>query len=304
MKQHEVTERLSTIIELSSLGPFYWEKAQEKMFQLFERKDIQGSYSKRTFQRDLKIIRDTYGIDIRCNKRTDLYEKNIEESSSIKKNMLGIFNMVNAFQFSSELEGIVFFDDRKAEGTEHLSKLVKAIKGNSIIRFKHHKGWKKTDQFREVKPLALKEIKYSWYLIGLNEKDELRNFGLDRIFELEFAGRKFTRPPDLNLKSYYNNVFGILNDKNLPVETIQLSFTIEQGNYIKSMPIHPSQEIIEENEERLLIGLKLKINHELISEILSYGNQVKVIKPESLKKRIVEISNNVVKTNKLNPLKT
>jgi predicted DNA-binding transcriptional regulator YafY len=61
-----------------------------------------------------------------------------------------------------------------------------------------------------------------------------------------------------------------------------LSFDPLQGKYIKSLPLHESQQIIADNEDELRIRLKLFITHDFYMELLSYGDNLKIIKPQSL----------------------
>jgi hypothetical protein len=51
------------------------------------------------------------------------------------------------------------------------------------------------------------------------------------------------------------------------------SFTSFQGRFVKSLPLHPSQEIIKDDEEedRLIIQLNVYPTFGLVMQILSYG---------------------------------
>jgi predicted DNA-binding transcriptional regulator YafY len=53
---------------------------------------------------------------------------------------------------------------------------------------------------------------------------------------------------------------------------------------------------LEENDELVKISLDLKINSELISEILSFGEHVKVIGPEELRTKIRQTAKNILKS--------
>lgn len=55
-----------------------------------------------------------------------------------------------------------------------------------------------------------------------------------------------------------------------------------QGKYIKSLPLHHSQQILIDNEEELQIKLSLLITHDFVMELLSFGENVTVLKPASL----------------------
>ncbi|MBY5950536.1 WYL domain-containing protein [Algoriphagus marincola] len=287
--------RISLILSQARRGGFTWEFLLDKMEVEFGIQGLEGGYSIRTFQRDLTTIREVYGIDIQFNKRLKKYLINEDDSEPIRMHLLESLDIINAFELASDLGQFVFFDGRRAGGTEHLSPLIGAIKKRVKVRFRHFKNWIETEDFREVSPLALKQVKYSWYLIALNEKEELRNYGLDRIHDLSTTPQKFERPENLNFKEYYQHVFGILNDSTLPVENILLHFSKQQGHYIRSMPIHPSQIIEKDDENGLIVSLQLKINHELISEILSYGDQVKVLEPEVLSERVRRIANKITR---------
>jgi len=76
--------------------------------------------------------------------------------------------------------------------------------------------------------------------------------------------------------------FGVINLDDVPPQEIILSFAPEQGKYIKSYPIHESQEVLADDDHELRIKLTLFITHDLVMEILSYGMSVKVISPEQL----------------------
>jgi predicted DNA-binding transcriptional regulator YafY len=61
-----------------------------------------------------------------------------------------------------------------------------------------------------------------------------------------------------------------------------LSFDPFQGKYIKSLPLHDTQEIIKDTERELRIRLTLYLTHDFLMKLLSYGDTVKVIKPKQL----------------------
>jgi predicted DNA-binding transcriptional regulator YafY len=111
----------------------------------------------------------------------------------------------------------------------------------------------------------------------------MRNYGLDRISDLQVLSDKFDIQSEINLADYYQNTYGILNDANEPVEEITLSFIPEKGNYIKSKPIHSSQIILIDDDNEFKIQLKIKINSDFIAEVLSFGNTVTIINPVRLK---------------------
>ena len=130
---------------------------------------------------------------------------------------------------------------------------------------------------------ALKEFRNRWYVVGKDLKDnKIKSFGLDRLSKLDFTGKHFALPDNFEVNEHYKNCFGIISPNADKPQEIILSFDPFQGKYIKSLPLHASQEILEDNEDELLIKLTLYITHDFVMELLSYGENVKVIEPIAL----------------------
>lgn len=69
-------------------------------------------------------------------------------------------------------------------------------------------------------------------------------------------------------------------------QSIRLWFNHLQAPYIKTKPLHPGQKIVEETQSGIVISLNLVLNFELEQLILSYGERVKVLEPDSLAEKI------------------
>lgn len=296
MKEFEHLDRITTIINRAQKDAFEFEEIEKMVTNAWETRGILRKYTLRTFQRDLNEVAEKFGTEIRFNRRTKKYEINEAESKPINFNILESFDIIHTFQLSKGLENIVFFDNQVSSGTAHLSILLYALKNNFYVSFKHHQDWIESSNLRLVKPLALKEVKKNWYLVARNESNELRNYGLNRLYDVKVKPQKFERDPNFDFLAAYKHVFGIFNSRDGTVQTIVLEFSSIQGNYIKSKPIHPTQQILEENEFGLKVSLELKINSELISEILSFGEHVKVIGPEELRTKIRQTAYNILKS--------
>nr|MDE7074257.1 WYL domain-containing protein [Odoribacter sp.] len=150
-----------------------------------------------------------------------------------------------------------------------------------------------------VFPYALKEWRSRWYLLGMTKgKETLKAFGLDRIVRIQEQSGHFT-PREIDINELYKDCYGIYNEESAQVEEIILSYNLHDGEYVKSQPIHHSQEILPEskNQNRLFIKLKLKITKEFQLEILARGFSLQVHKPESLRKAIHKIYQDGMKAN-------
>lgn len=93
---------------------------------------------------------------------------------------------------------------------------------------------------------------------------------------------KFKPSPDFDIEEQFRYCFGIISPTDEEPQEIILSFTPFQGKYIKSLPLHESQKILIDDKNELRIKLKLFVTHDLIMELLSFGDNMKVLQPDSL----------------------
>ncbi|MEN7547335.1 WYL domain-containing protein [Rapidithrix thailandica] len=176
------------------------------------------------------------------------------------------------------------------KGSDILSKLIKIVSDQHVVKIQYQKfGSSKTKAYT-VHPYLLKEYSDLWYLIGyVEEYQQVRTFGIDRISEFEDLERAIISKEEVNFdaESFFMYCLGITALDESPNDVV-LSFAPRQGYYLKTQPIHSSQEIMVDSEEEFRIRLKLVNNFELKKWILSFGSDVEVVSPEELRKDIRE----------------
>ncbi|TVP52960.1 MAG: WYL domain-containing protein [Mongoliibacter sp.] len=294
MSKLESLIRQTEIIKLAKRKPFDWETLDDLLTRKEEELDRKLRISKRTFHRDLVDIASLFGIQISFDFKTALYAIDPESSSEQHEKLLEAFDMLQVFGPRGKTPPYLLFEERKAIGTEYLSPIIHAIKVQKKIQIQYEKYWLWESEQRILKPLALKEFKQRWYVLTLDEKDKFKVFGLDRIKELQVLNETFTPSKTIDFRAYFRDVFGIINSEESPVEEVILTFTEFKGRYIKSLPLHPSQEILLDDGQVLTIRLRVKIAYELIAEILSHGDEVRVDAPERLKELVREKAENIL----------
>ena len=246
--------------------------------------------SQRTLQRDIRDIRDLYGLDIQYSKANKGYfiEENDFENLNFHR-MMESYEIYNSLQMTHDLESVIYLEDRKPQGTENLYGVIHAIKNKIQIQFDYEGFWEDSAKShdRVVEPYALKEFRYRWYVISNDTKDGVvKSFALDRLTNFQITGIRFKCDKSFNIDDYYKYSFGIESTYGKEPETIVLVFDEHQGKYIKTSPLHHSQLILKDDEDELEVGLKLCVTHELVMELLSFGDSVTVVEPISLAKRI------------------
>jgi len=247
-------------------------------------------FSKRTLQRDIREIRNVFGVDIEYSHSSKGYFISQGEMEQMNfQRMIESFDMFNSLNLAKDLTPYILLEKRRPQGTEHLYGVLHAIKDKLKIKFSYHKFWEEEATARTAEPYALKEFKNRWYVLAKDNNDgKIKTFALDRISDLEITGKTFRLPAAYNPEETFRYCFGIISPTDLEPQDIILSFSHVQGKYIKSLPLHETQQVLTDNEDELQVKLKLCITHDFIMELLSYGADMKVLKP---KKLINEIRN-------------
>jgi predicted DNA-binding transcriptional regulator YafY len=175
-------------------------------------------------------------------------------------------------------------------GTEHLKPLYKAIR-EQTPQMIHYQSYRAAQaNLIEVHPYLLKTYNGRWYLIARNEAKgaHVQNYALDRIKKLGDIQLAF-RPTDVDFSTYFESLIGVtVPEKNPPVETIRLHIAAGRAPYLLTKTLHPSQATISNTADGLVIELRLVINQELKTKLLSFGPDLQVLAPTSLRDSMLE----------------
>ncbi|MEQ8324041.1 MAG: WYL domain-containing protein [Cytophagales bacterium] len=258
-------------------------------------KDKDFKESERTIERYIEHLRYDFGMVIDYDTKKNQYSLNEEESIGIA-DLMKYLEMASTAEIITQslkeakdvIQYIEFDDSRHLSGIENLRLLLDAIKNKNWVRFKHESFEKGMVTDYEIQPYLLKEYQKRWYLIGIPKgKTSSRTFGIERIVNLKTMKETFKPKEKFNPKDLFKDIVGLVYSEG-EVEKVVLSFGPKQSRYIKSLPIHSSQEVIFETNEETRIALYVKINYEFIQQILLLGKTVKVIEPEHLVKEIID----------------
>ena len=203
-----------------------------------------------------------------------------------------ISNLEYRFGVKGTGENIVSFEqNEQLKGLEFLSELIDSAVNHKPLQvvYRTYKGKEKTSI---VHPYHLKQYNNRWFLFGLEENKEhgnhITNMALDRIVTFcHVSDVVFIPNKDIDFTMMFKDVVGVTIPGEYPLaEEVFLRFDSARFPYIVSKPIHPSQQIL--NEDEFTISLKVRPNKELEAIILSYGNQVEILKPEWLRMQIAD----------------
>lgn len=222
-----------------------------------------------------------------------------------------ISNLEFRFGMKSETEHVVSFDNNALlKGTEFLGELIESALNHQPLNLLY-RTFAGNERAAIIHPYHIKQFNNRWFLIGLQEgshgnrrsseshqaclngrvvKEEgkanyITNKALDRIVKFSRANVPFIPNTDIDFNEYFKDIVGVTLPEDHPVaEEVLLKFDEARFPYVVNKPIHPSQEV--EDEEQHIIKLMVRPNKELEACIFSFGNQVEVLRPEWLRQQI------------------
>jgi hypothetical protein len=137
-------------------------------------------------------------------------------------------------------------------------------------------------------PYYLKQYNNRWFIFGYNEltKNEYWNMALDRIKTVE-EGKTEYNEIEIDWEDYFYDIIGVTKKIEDEMQTVKLWFSPSQAPYVITKPIHPTQKC-KNTENGLEVTISVVPNYELEKLILSFGETVKVLSPESFQKKIID----------------
>ncbi len=202
--------------------------------------------------------------------------------------VVGIHNILTKLESSldrrkDQNEPIIQFDHEvDAPGQKWLHRLYQSIKKREALTILYQ-AFGKNPANRIISPQLLKEYKGRWYLLSFDHgvKDS-RVYALDRIKTITPSITSYLQLEKVETKKYFDQVVGVSVLKDKKIEEVIFEVYGLQVHYFKTKPLHASQRLLEETTDRAIFSITVLINYELISELISYHTNLKVLSPPGL----------------------
>lgn len=200
-----------------------------------------------------------------------------------------------------ELDTVQFSNNAFLKGIdEWFSLLLDAITHKKAVAISYKPYGKDVLEYI-ISPYMLRQFNDRWFLIArVDDRPNLTSFAIDRIEAVDIPGKGEYVPCRLEeITDRFSNVYGVSGafDKTPQLEKVVLKVASSRIGYIDTKPIHPDQriEIIPDSPgwSKLTIP-EIVVNKELISLLLSFGPDVEVVSPASLRDRIKTTVQNVL----------
>ena len=188
----------------------------------------------------------------------------------------------------TEKEIISFESNLDYTGAKHIPTLYNAIQNKKALKLTYQDFKSPIAYEIEIHPQYLKQFNSRWFIMSFIDKweDKPQINALDRILEIEESKTKYRTVKDFNWDDYFSEMVGVSRSEVNPVEVKILITDEVEASYINTKPLHQSQRKLKKVEGGYETSIFVIPNIELEKLILSFGENVKILSPVSLKEKI------------------
>lgn len=239
-----------------------------------------------TFYRWKDAIWEQHGINIIGNQSTrkfTIQNRDVIEKGTVIKWMLDTFATGTLINDNLEISNRILVNDIPS-GNKYLKPIIDAMKNNRKIEIEYQQFGNEYSSTFSIEPYCVKLFESRWYVLGKNNLGDIRVYCLDRIHYLDILDDTFklSKKFDEAFKFHY----GIEIGNKVKPRLIELRFFGMQKEYIKSLPLHESQELKEETEKYADFTLYLAPTFDFQQKLLSFGSLLEVLKPKELRDKM------------------
>lgn len=193
-------------------------------------------------------------------------------------------------RYVKQVKPIISFESNlDYKGYELIPILFNTILNEQVIDFDYIPFNKPTKKVT-FHPHFLKQFTGRWYIFGKHhhQNKDVWHLPLDRIENVSINTEILYLPNKQDWEEYFYDIIGIIRNDETPQE-VTLSVNAETMPYIQTKPLHPTQRMKKMENGNYEIRIQVIPNHDLISLLLSYGQDIVVLSPSSLKYKLQSI---------------
>ncbi len=167
---------------------------------------------------------------------------------------------------------------------ETLRLVQEALRSHRTLEAEYHSYGRDAVTRRRLDPVHLWTQQGGIYLAAhCHQRQEVRTFALERMRQIRLTGDTFAPPADFDVERYLAGSFGLFRGQ--PVQ-VAVRFSKGVARYIAERQWHPTQQVSPRLTGELDLTLHVPVCPELTRWILSYGKDVEVLTPRSLRAAI------------------
>lgn len=207
---------------------------------------------------------------------------------SMFKEMNGVIQKLEDSIHSTHQKSIIHLDkNEQLKGLAHIDILYESIVSKKVLRIVYKSFTAREANIFTVHPQLLKEYNNRWFLICLY-KGKMYNLALDRMEQIEEEEKAEYIDRHLDGDEYFKDIVGVTVSETIKPRNVVFFVDASNSPYVKTKPLHKSQEIVTETEEGTVFKICVQINYELERLLLGFGECLIVHHPRKLRLRMEE----------------
>lgn len=207
---------------------------------------------------------------------------------SMFKEMNGVIQKLEDSIHSTNQKSIIHLDkNEQLKGLEYIDILYESILNKKVLKILYKSFTARRSNSYTVHPQLLKEFNNRWFLICWH-KQKMYNLALDRMENIEVEEKIQYVDKDLDGDEYFKDIVGVTVSETMKPRNVVFFVDSSNAPYVKTKPLHSSQEIVSETEEGTIFKICVQINYELERLLLGFGDCLIVYKPRKLRLRMEE----------------
>jgi len=189
-----------------------------------------------------------------------------------------------------KLQSLFLLDAKMAKSLagqeEIIEQLTDAMLTNQTCYVSYHSFYDDTDKSFMIDPLHFFEHQGGLYLfVRATSFGDIRLLAVERINDVNPAGKTFTYPHDFDPDEKLKDAFGLVYDDPLDLE---IWFSANQARYIRERIWAIDQQIVDQDDGSIILKMKTSGRYEIKRWVLGYGSEAEVLRPEELREEIKE----------------
>lgn len=174
--------------------------------------------------------------------------------------------------------------------------LLVAILRKHVIKIRYKLPLEEKSIVIDLCPYHLRYSDHTWYVLGKSGPHKtVRAFRLNRIKELTTLDKCFIKDEKFDIGEYLGKAWSMLPEGRL--YNIKLRFSPQVARDVAEVQWHSTQTVTFEGDGSAIIEFRVDGLNEITWWILSYGDQVQVLAPKTLRQKITKIAQNMARAN-------
>lgn len=144
-----------------------------------------------------------------------------------------------------------------------------------------------------LSPYQLHFARRAWYVIGHSScHEEVRTFKIGRIKRMEVLRQRYVLDEPFSIDDYLGAAWSIMPEGK--IYRVKLRFSTMVARNVAEVLWHPRQKLSWENAGTLLYEVAVDGLNEIAWWVMGYGDQVEVLTPMQLRRRLADVAGNIV----------